>query len=115
MESAYALEPGVATGGDGSGICGDKAAKQAAFVQYYRRVLNEGTQAEIEAWLLTFPLFTSFNTAGAPAASLFDLCAQRYNNRLSSFFCFSPQSKVAAQRSSILCAFQIYRTHRQER
>jgi hypothetical protein len=69
-------------------------------------VLNEGTQAEIEAWLLTFPLFTSFNTAGAPAASLFDLCAQRYNNRLSSFFCFSPQSKVAAQRSSICVLFR---------
>ena len=115
MEGAYALEPGVATGGGGgSGIGGDKAAKQAAFVQYNRRVLNEGTQAEIEAWLLTFPLFTSFNTTGAPAAALFDLCAQRYEYHSKVFFHYSffPQSAVAAQRS-FLC--QLYRTHRQER
>ncbi len=108
-----ALEPGVATGGGGSGIGGDKAAKQAAFVQYYRQVLNEGTQAEIEAWLLTFPLFTSFNTTSAPAAALFDLCAQRYKYHPKVFFLYSFfRSTVAAQR---WFPCQIYRTHRQER
>jgi hypothetical protein len=36
--------------------------------------MEQGTQAEVEAWLLTFPLFA---TTPSAVSALFDLCSQR--------------------------------------
>jgi hypothetical protein len=51
--------------------------KEAAFKRYTKQILAKGDAEEADAWLLTYPLFSS---SSSPTRQLFSLWEKRYTH-----------------------------------